>query len=58
MSDSEIGLWEGMLRFAITAARTVSVDPVVVVEMVLHRLGERKVDRSVLYFSRNIGSSC
>jgi hypothetical protein len=45
MSDSEIGLWEGMLRFAITAARTVSVDPVVVVEMVLHRLGERKVDR-------------
>ena len=45
MNDSEIELWADMLRCAITAAETVSISPVVVIEMVLHHLGERKVDR-------------
>lgn len=47
MNHSEIGLWESMLRCAIAAAGTVSVTSAVVVEMVLHRLGERKVNRYV-----------
>jgi hypothetical protein len=47
MNHSEIRLWEGMLRCAIAAAGTVSVTSAVVVEMVLHRLGERKVNRYV-----------
>jgi hypothetical protein len=47
MNHSEIGLWEGMLRCATAAAGTVAVTPAVVVEVVLHRLGERKVDRYI-----------
>jgi hypothetical protein len=45
MNDSEMGLWDSMLRYAIMAAGTVSNSPAVVVEALFHRLGERKVDR-------------
>lgn len=45
MNDCEMVLWEGILRCAIVAAGTVSFSPAVVIEMVFHRLGERKVDR-------------
>jgi hypothetical protein len=46
MNDNEIELWETMLRRAIVAAESVSTTPaLVVIEVVLHRLGEWKVDR-------------
>jgi hypothetical protein len=45
MNDTEMELWGGMLQCVIVAAAAVSVTPAEVIEMVLHRLGERKVDR-------------
>ena len=45
MADAEIHLWDGMFRGAIGVAATVSVDPAVVVNMVLRWLGDHKVDR-------------
>lgn len=45
MADAEIHLWDGMFRGAIEVAATVSVEPAVVVDMVLRWLGDHKVDR-------------
>jgi hypothetical protein len=45
MNDSEMEIWDSMLRYAIMAAGIVSNSPAVVVEALLHRLGERRVDR-------------
>lgn len=47
MDDGEIQLWSDMLQYAISAAQSFSVRPVVVVEKVFLQLSERKVDRSV-----------
>lgn len=45
MTDDEVGLWDRMLRCAIAAAGTVSVQPAVVVERILRWLSDNKVDR-------------
>lgn len=45
MTDDEIEPWDRMLRCAIAAAATVSVQPAVVIERVLRWLGDNKVDR-------------
>ena len=47
MDHDEIQLWSDMLQYAISAARSISVRPVVVVEKIFLQLSERKVDRSV-----------
>lgn len=47
MADSEVQLWSDMLQFAIVAARSVSVKPVVVIEEIFLKVSERKIDRSV-----------
>lgn len=45
MSDGEIVLWGEMLQCAIAAAVFVDIRPAIVIQEVLQKMGDRRVDK-------------